>query len=112
MLDSLTRLPDTALLLIGSGERDGALRARIAELGLAERVRMTGQVDDDFLQRAYAQADVFCLPSLDRAEAFGMVLLEAMRSAIPQRFRRGMSPKLACMPARNSAPIEHVVRPA
>lgn len=44
---------------------------------------MTGQVDDAFLQQAYAQAEIFCLPSLDRAEAFGMVLLEAMRAGLP-----------------------------
>jgi glycosyltransferase involved in cell wall biosynthesis len=83
LLDSLVQLPDAALLLIGSGERETALRARIAELGLAARVRMTGHVDDAFLQRAYAQAEIFCLPSLDRAEAFGMVLLEAMRAGLP-----------------------------
>lgn len=83
LLDSLARLPDAALLLIGSGERENALRARIAELGLDARVRMTGHVDDAFLQRAYAQAEIFCLPSLDRAEAFGMVLLEAMRAGLP-----------------------------
>jgi glycosyltransferase involved in cell wall biosynthesis len=83
LLDSLVRLPDTALLLIGSGEREHALRARIAELGLAGRVRMTGHVDDAVLLRAYAQAEMFCLPSLDRAEAFGMVLLEAMRAGLP-----------------------------
>ncbi|MBL8299086.1 MAG: glycosyltransferase [Rhodanobacteraceae bacterium] len=83
LLDSLARLPDTALLLIGSGEREAALRARVNELGLASRVCMTGHVDDTFLQRAYAQADIFCLPSLDRAEAFGMVLLEAMRAGLP-----------------------------
>jgi glycosyltransferase involved in cell wall biosynthesis len=83
LLDSLARLPDTALLLIGSGEREHALRARITELGLAGRVRMTGHVDEAVLQRAYTQAEMFCLPSLDRAEAFGMVLLEAMRAGLP-----------------------------
>lgn len=83
LLDSLVRLPDSALLLIGSGERETALRARVTELGLGARVRMTGHVDDVILQRAYAQAEIFCLPSLDRAEAFGMVLLEAMRAGLP-----------------------------
>ncbi|HSX60979.1 MAG TPA: glycosyltransferase [Tahibacter sp.] len=83
LLDSVAQLPDTSLLLIGSGERERALRTRIAELGLQSRVRMTGHVDDDTLRGAYAAAEIFCLPSLDRAEAFGMVLLEAMRAGLP-----------------------------
>ncbi len=83
LLDSVATLPDVALLLIGAGERETALREHIQRRGLHDRVHMTGQVDDTFLQRAYAQAEIFCLPSLDRAEAFGMVLLEAMRAGLP-----------------------------
>ncbi len=83
LLDSMASLPDFALVLIGGGEREAALREQIQRRGLQDRVRMTGQVDDAFLQQAYAQAEIFCLPSLDRAEAFGMVLLEAMRAGLP-----------------------------
>jgi glycosyltransferase involved in cell wall biosynthesis len=35
------------------------------------------------LQAAYAAADALVLPSLDRGEAFGLVLLEAMRARVP-----------------------------
>lgn len=83
LLDSLVALPDLALLLIGGGEREAALRAQVERLGLGGRVQLAGQVDDACLQQAYAQAEIFCLPSLDRAEAFGMVLLEAMRAGLP-----------------------------
>uniref|UniRef100_UPI002147AF07 glycosyltransferase n=1 Tax=Tahibacter caeni TaxID=1453545 RepID=UPI002147AF07 len=83
LLDSLVELPDVALLLIGSGEREAVLREQVRRLGLGERVHLAGQVDDACLQQAYAQAEIFCLPSLDRAEAFGMVLLEAMRAGLP-----------------------------
>ncbi|MEO8672695.1 MAG: glycosyltransferase [Tahibacter sp.] len=81
LLDALTELPHVALLLIGAGEREAALRAQIAASGLSARVRLAGHVDAATLDQAYADADVFCLPSLDRAEAFGMVLLEAMRAS-------------------------------
>jgi glycosyltransferase involved in cell wall biosynthesis len=83
LLDALAQLPDCALLLIGGGECEADLRERIRRGGLHDRVHMPGQVDDAFLQQAYAQAEIFCLPSLDRAEAFGMVLLEAMRAGLP-----------------------------
>ncbi len=35
------------------------------------------------LAHAYARCDVFCLPSTERAESFGLVLLEAMRAGKP-----------------------------
>lgn len=83
LLRSLEQLPDFALLLIGGGENEAALREQIRAAGLQERVRMTGQAEQSLLDQAYAQAEIFCLPSLDRAEAFGMVLLEAMRAGLP-----------------------------
>jgi glycosyltransferase involved in cell wall biosynthesis len=83
LLRALADAPQAQLLLIGSGERDSELRAQAQELGVAERVRFAGHVDDTELARAYAQADVFCLSSTERAEAFGLVLLEAMRAGLP-----------------------------
>ncbi len=83
LLQAMTELPQVSLLLIGSGEEEDHLRRRVTALGLGGRVRLAGQVDDAELQCAYAEAEAFCLPSLDRAEAFGLVLLEAMRAALP-----------------------------
>jgi hypothetical protein len=40
-------------------------------------------VDDATLARLMASCDVFCLPSRERTEAFGIVLMEAMRYAKP-----------------------------
>jgi glycosyltransferase involved in cell wall biosynthesis len=42
-----------------------------------------GALNDDALLAAYAAADVFALPSVNRGEAFGLVLLEAMRARLP-----------------------------
>jgi len=83
LLEALAGVPEASLVLVGRGEREAALRERIARLGLASRVRMAGAIDDAALLGLYAQADAFCLPSLDRAEAFGVVLLEAMRARLP-----------------------------
>lgn len=83
LLESMSRLPGARLLLVGSGECGKVLRAQATALGLGDRVDFAGNLDDRALQAAYAAADVFVLPSLDRSEAFGMVLLEAMRAGLP-----------------------------
>ena len=83
LLRALAQTPEASLLLIGSGECDASLRELACELRLEDRVRFAGHVDDAELALAYSQAEVFCLPSIERTEAFGMVLLEAMRARLP-----------------------------
>jgi glycosyltransferase involved in cell wall biosynthesis len=83
LVDALAQLPQARLLLIGTGECEGELRARAAERGVAARLSFAGELEDADLAAAYASADVFALPSLDRSEAFGLVLLEAMRAGLP-----------------------------
>jgi glycosyltransferase involved in cell wall biosynthesis len=80
LLRALVQVPQARLQLIGSGEGEAELRRLVDALGLADRVSLSGQVDDARLIRALGDCDVFCLPSLDRAESFGLVLLEAMRA--------------------------------
>jgi glycosyltransferase involved in cell wall biosynthesis len=50
---------------------------------VADRVVLAGRLDDDALRRLFRRAAVFCLPSVSRAEAFGVVLLEAMARGLP-----------------------------
>lgn len=88
LLDALALLRDRKstplprLLLIGAGEHGARLREHAERLQLFDHVRFAGAVDDDALHAAYAHADAFVLPSLDRSEAFGLVLLEAMRASL------------------------------
>jgi len=83
LIDALAARADDTLLLVGDGECAGELRERAQAKGIADRVRFAGEIDDARLASAYASADVFVLPSLDRGEAFGLVLLEAMRAGLP-----------------------------
>lgn len=83
LLGAVGRCPGTVLVLAGEGEEAAALADLRAGLGLQGRVTLAGAVPDDLLAALYATCDLFCLPSLDRSEAFGMVLLEAMRFARP-----------------------------
>jgi 1,2-diacylglycerol 3-alpha-glucosyltransferase len=68
---------DAVLLIAGEGPALPSLRARAAELGVAERVRFVGYLERlPGLADCYAAADVFVFAS--RTETQGLVLLEAM----------------------------------
>jgi glycosyltransferase involved in cell wall biosynthesis len=83
LIEAVARCPQVSLLIVGEGEQRGLLDSRIQALNLSARVRLAGRLDDAALEAAYRACDVFCLPSVDRAEAFGLVLLEAMRAGKP-----------------------------
>jgi rhamnosyl/mannosyltransferase len=74
---------DVLLLLGGTGPLTEQYRRLTDELGLAARVRLLGRVPDDALPAHYRAAEVFCMPSVEPSEAFGLVQLEAMACARP-----------------------------
>ena len=55
--------------------------ARVAQLGLGERVRVLGPVEPAELERLYRAADVFAFPSVK--EGFGLAAVEALASGLP-----------------------------
>lgn len=71
------------LLIAGSGDLREQYEARARGLDIADRVRFLGRVPDDDLPNLYRAADVVILPSVDRSEAFGKVLLEAQACGVP-----------------------------
>lgn len=88
LLRAVAMLPSAELVLVGDGECAGSLHKLARQLGLQTRVRFFGHVAMDAVGQAqlatlHAQSDVFCLPSTERAESFGLVLLEAMRAGKP-----------------------------
>ena len=83
LLRALADVSDARLVIVGEGECANELRDTATKCGVASRVRFAGSVDDATLLAAYAAADAFVLPSLNRGEAFGLVLLEAMRARLP-----------------------------
>lgn len=67
--------------LVGDGDDRPRLQALARECRVDGAVTFHGALDDSALQAAYAQCDVFALPS--SGEGFGIVFLEAMRHGRP-----------------------------
>lgn len=77
LLRAAAKVPGISLVVVGSGELAPSLKALAKELGLEHRVSLPGRMPRDRLYVFMRQCDLFCLPSIERTEAFGMVLLEA-----------------------------------
>jgi len=76
----LDRAPRARFRFCGNGDADD-LRARVAAAGLAGSVEVSGWVSGDEKLRAYAEADLLCLPSYQ--EGLPMSVLEAMGAGLP-----------------------------
>ncbi len=81
-LQALRQVPGH-LLVIGTGPLESHLRRQAVRFGVAERVHFHGHASQEELIGAYHAAAALWLPSLNRAEAFGMVQLEAMACGCP-----------------------------
>ena len=82
LIDSL-QYTDAFLILGGDGPLRSQLEQQVSGLGLSHRVLFTGHIPEDELAAYFHACDVFCLPSVERSEAFGLVQLEAMACGKP-----------------------------
>jgi glycosyltransferase involved in cell wall biosynthesis len=83
LIRAVAQCPYARLSIIGSGPELFKLRALIQELSVTERVELLGQLSDIESSQHLSAAEIFCLPSRERTEAFGLVLLEAMFFKLP-----------------------------
>ena len=60
-----------------------AWQRQAVEAGLTDRVAFLGQVAEMDLMAAFYAADLFVLPSTNRAETWGAVQIEAMACGLP-----------------------------
>jgi glycosyltransferase involved in cell wall biosynthesis len=74
---------DADLVVIGTGPLEGKMREIAVAGGIADSVTFIPPVPDEELVAWYHAADVFCLPSVERSEAFGAVQVEAHACGTP-----------------------------
>lgn len=77
LLSALKESP-ASLVLVGSGPEEQSWKQMVKNYGLENRVSFVSDVSEEDLGNYYAACELFVLPSITAAEAFGMVLLEAM----------------------------------
>lgn len=84
LIEAAKYLDDSHIILIGGGGplRD-ELQSLIDGLGVGGRVKLLGKVSDDDLPSYYGACDLFCLSSIMKTEAFGIVQIEAMSEGRP-----------------------------
>lgn len=70
-------------VLVGEGPLRSAWQQLATALGVGDRVQFVGEAPASELAALYNACDFFVLPSVTRAEAFGMVQLEAMACGKP-----------------------------
>jgi glycosyltransferase involved in cell wall biosynthesis len=76
-IDAVASQRNLALTIVGRGQQEAALARRVLKHRVAN-VRLVGYLPEKELLDAYREHDVCVLPSTNRQEAFGLVLLEGM----------------------------------
>ncbi len=77
----LEKEPDTRFIIAGSGDMECAVIEKAAALGISDKVLFTGFLREEELEKAYATASLYVMPSV--SEPFGLTSLEAASSRTP-----------------------------
>ncbi len=77
----LEKEPDTRFIIAGSGDMERVVMEKAAALGITDNVLFTGFLREEELEKAYATASLYVMPSV--SEPFGLASLEAAGSRTP-----------------------------
>jgi len=78
-----TNSSKNSLMIIGDGDLRPKYEKIAEKLEITNKVKFLGKISQEELPAHYNLADVFILPSINRNESFGLVLLEAMACGKP-----------------------------
>ena len=83
LINAFPAVRNCELFICGEGELETMLRSSVIVQNMADRVHFLGFLPENELKKAFADCDIFVLPSVERSEAFGIVQLEAMACGKP-----------------------------
>lgn len=85
LIHSFSNLEDKniELTIVGDGDLKKDYEKLSVRRGCSDRVDFAGSVSDDDLVKYYQDSYILVLPSINKCEAFGLVLLEAMACGLP-----------------------------
>jgi rhamnosyl/mannosyltransferase len=85
LMDSIKLLSslNIQLFVIGSGDFKDIYQKYAEEINIEEKVNFLGHVSEIDLANYYKMSDLVVLPSYNKAEGFGMVLIEAQACGVP-----------------------------
>lgn len=101
LIKAAADLDDAHVIIIGDGPERARLQAQIDDSNLAKRVFLVGAIPERELACYLDAASVFVMPSISKAETFGIAQLEAMAAgcaivntsiptAVPEVARHGI----------------------
>ena len=77
----LAKRPNVRFLMAGWGDLAPHIIGQVAARGLGSKIRFTGFLRGNEVERAYRMADVYVMPSV--SEPFGLTALEAIQYGVP-----------------------------
>lgn len=79
LIRAAAKVDGMRVVIVGEGDRRPELERLIRELRLQDKVVLSGLLPEADLQALLVSSNCLCFTSLERTEAFGLALLEAMR---------------------------------
>lgn len=81
--NELNSLNSCRLIIVGDGDLRAKYERQAEKLNLSDKIIFAGRVSDEALPYYYALCALFVLPSTTSAEAFGLVLADALKFGKP-----------------------------
>ena len=78
LIRAMKYIKGAKLIIVGEGAKRKELSSLIKKEALTEKVILTGYLPEPQKTHLLQNCHLFCLPSIERTEAFGLSLLEAM----------------------------------